>query len=163
LRSLDSAPTASSQSGIAQSGIRTIAPCNFISLKPGSRYPCYVRPQGLPEAERARAVQGGDGADAGSEEIAMAGADELRKAAGEIAKEVGRRAEAAGQRDAASVAYQRLATFQPEIGGTLQCPSCWIHYGSQAPLVAIPAINPAATPGFSCGGCDFSVSPPPRD
>jgi len=93
----------------------------------------------------------------------MAGADEVRKAAGEIAKEVGRRAEAAGQSDAASLAYQRLASFQPEIGGTLQCPGCWIHWGSQAPLVAIPAINPAATPGFGCEGCDFSLPPLPRD
>jgi hypothetical protein len=93
----------------------------------------------------------------------MSGADEVRKAAGEIAKEFGRSAEAAGQSDAVSLAYQRLATFQPEIGGVLQCPGCWIHYGSQAPLVAIPAINPASTPGFGCEGCDFSVSPPPRD
>jgi hypothetical protein len=89
--------------------------------------------------------------------------DEVRKAAGEIAKEIERRAEAAGQSDAASLAYQRLASFQPVIGGTLQCPNCWMHYGSQAPLVAIPAINPATTPGFGCEGCDFTVSPPPHD
>jgi hypothetical protein len=95
--------------------------------------------------------------------IAMSFADQVRKAADEIAKKVGRHAEAAGQSDAASLAYQRLATFQPEIGGVLQCPECWIHWGSQAPLVAIPAINPAATPGFGCEGCDFSVSPPPHD
>jgi|ERR1700733_10959367 hypothetical protein len=95
--------------------------------------------------------------------IAMSFADEVRKAAGEIAKKVGLRAEVAGQSDDASLAYQRLASFQPEIGGVLQCPGCWIHWGSQAPLVAIPAINPATTPGFGCEGCDFSVSPPPRD
>ena len=90
----------------------------------------------------------------------MAGADEVRKAAGEIAKEVERRAGGGRQSDAASLAYQRLASFQPEIGGVLQCPSCWIHYGSQAPLVAIPAINPATTPRFGCDGCDFNLPPP---
>jgi hypothetical protein len=94
--------------------------------------------------------------------IAMSFADEVRKAAGEIAKKVGLRAEAAGQSDASSLAYQRLASFQPEIGGVLQCPGCWMHWGSQAPLVAIPAINPATTPGFGCDGCDFSVSLPPH-
>ena len=77
----------------------------------------------------------------------MSFADRVRKAAGEIAKKVGRGAEAAGQSEAASLAYQRLASFQPEIGGVLQCPECWIHWGSQAPLVGIPAINPATTPG----------------
>ncbi len=92
----------------------------------------------------------------------MPRADEVRQAADDIATEVGRRAEAAGQSEDASLAYQRLASFQPEIGGILQCPSCWIHWGSQAPLVAIPAINPATTPGFGCEGCDFSVPPLPR-
>jgi hypothetical protein len=95
--------------------------------------------------------------------IAMSFADQVRKAAGEIAKKFGLRAEAAGQTETASLGYQRLASFQPEIGGVLQCPECWIHYGSQAPLVAIPAINPATTLGFGCGGCDFSVSPPPSE
>jgi hypothetical protein len=93
----------------------------------------------------------------------MSRADEVRTAAGEIAKEVARRAEAARQHDTASLAYQRLASFQPAIGGILQCPGCWIHYGSQAPLVAIPAINPATTPGFGCEGCDFTLSPPPSE
>jgi hypothetical protein len=96
-------------------------------------------------------------------EIGMSFADQVRKAAGELAKKVGSRAEAAGEPEAASLAYQRLASFQPEIGGVLQCPECWIHWGSQAPLVGIPAINPATTPGFRCEGCDFSTSPPPRD
>ncbi len=93
----------------------------------------------------------------------MSFADQVRKAAGELAKKVGGRAEAAGETGTASLAYQRLASFQPEIGGVLQCPECWIHWGSQAPLVAIPAINPATTPSFGCEGCDFSVPPLPRD
>jgi hypothetical protein len=93
----------------------------------------------------------------------MSFADQVRKAASEIAKKIGHRAEAAGETEAASLAYQRLASFQPEIGGVPQCPECWIHWGSQAPLVAIPAINRATIPGFACEGCDFSVSPPQRD
>jgi hypothetical protein len=85
----------------------------------------------------------------------VSGVAEVRKAASEIANEVGRRAET---KEAADLAYERLSRFEPEIGGTLQCPSCWIHYGSRAPLVAIPAINPATTPGFGCQGCDFNLS-----
>ncbi len=54
--------------------------------------------------------------------IAMSFADEVRKAAGEIAKKVGLRTETAGQSDDASLAYQRLASFQPEIGGVRQDP-----------------------------------------
>ena len=87
----------------------------------------------------------------------MSDVAEVRKAASEFANEVRRRAET---KEAADLAYERLARFEPEIGGTLQCPGCWIHYGSQAPLVAIPAINPATTPGFGCEGCDFSLSRP---
>jgi hypothetical protein len=85
---------------------------------------------------------------------------QVRMAASEIANEAKQRAETKAQLDAADLAYERLSRFEPEIGGTLQCPSCWIHYGSQAPLVAIPAINPATTPGFRCEGCDFSLSRP---
>ncbi len=87
----------------------------------------------------------------------MSDVAEVRKAASEFANEVRRRAET---KEAADLAYERLARFEPEIGGTLQCPGCWIHYGSQAPLVDIPAINPAMTPGFRCEGCDFSLSRP---
>jgi hypothetical protein len=87
----------------------------------------------------------------------MSDVAELRKAVSEIANEAGRRA---ATKEAADLAYERLVRFEPEIGGTLQCPSCWIHYGSQAPLVAVPAINPATTPGFRCEGCDFGLSRP---
>ena len=72
-------------------------------------------------------------------------------------EKVKRQAEADGNVEGASVAYERLARFEPEIDGTLQCPTCWIQHGSQAPLVAIPAVSPAPTVRFKCEGCDFHL------
>ena len=88
----------------------------------------------------------------------MALTDRIRQTAIEVAKRMMRQAENDGNIEAASLAAQRLARFEPQIGGTLQCPTCWIQYGSQAPLVAIPGINPAISPEFRCEGCDFSTS-----
>ena len=60
---------------------------------------------------------------------------DVRKAASEIANEVGRHAET---KEAADLAYERLVRFEPEIGGTLQSQLTADH---GAPLVTIPAIN----------------------
>jgi hypothetical protein len=89
-----------------------------------------------------------------SEEL-MSFADLIRAAAIRAAEKVKWQAEADGDVEAASLAYERLARFEPEIGGTLQCPSCRIQYGGQAPLVAIPAVSPAPTVRFKCERCDF--------
>jgi hypothetical protein len=75
----------------------------------------------------------------------MSFADLIRAAAIRAAERVKWQAEADGDVEGASLAYERLARFEPEIGGTLQCPSCRIQYGGQAPLVAIPAVSPAPT------------------
>jgi hypothetical protein len=86
----------------------------------------------------------------------MSLADRVRAAAISVAEKVKRQAERDGDIEGASPAYERLARFEPEISGTLQCPTCWIQYGAQAPLVAVPAVNPAA-PAFECEGCDFHL------
>jgi hypothetical protein len=80
----------------------------------------------------------------------------VRAAAIAMAERAKRQAEAGGNIEDASIAYERLARFEPEIGGALQCPTCWILYGSLAPLVAIPAVSTVA-PAFKCGGCDFHL------
>jgi hypothetical protein len=89
-------------------------------------------------------------------ETVMSFADQVRAAAIRIAEGIKRQAEVNGNIEGASLAYERLARFEPEIGGTLQCPTCWIQYGAQAPLVAIPAISPAPT-RFKCDRCDFHL------
>ena len=87
----------------------------------------------------------------------MSFADLIRAAAIRAAEKVKRQAEADGNVEGASLAYERLARFEPEIGGTFQCPTCRIQYGGQAPLVAIPAVSPAPTVRFKCEGCDFRL------
>jgi hypothetical protein len=91
-----------------------------------------------------------------SEEL-MPFADRVRAAAISTADKIKREAEVDGDIEGASFAYERLAWFEPEIGGALQCPMCWIQHRSQAPLVAIPAVSPAATVRFECERCDFHL------
>jgi hypothetical protein len=86
----------------------------------------------------------------------MSFAERVRAAAAALTKSLQQGAATKEQDDAAILAAQRLATFQPEIGGTLQCPECWIQYGSMAPLVAVPGVAPGA-PAFRCEGCDFKL------
>jgi hypothetical protein len=87
----------------------------------------------------------------------MSFADRIWGAAIRAAERVKRQAEAEGDVECASLAYERLARFEPEIGGILQCPMCRIQYGAQAPLVAIPAVSPASTVRFKCEECDFHL------
>ena len=91
-----------------------------------------------------------------SEEL-MSFADRVRAAAIRTAEKVKRKAEVDGDIEGASFAYERLAWFEPEVSGTLQCPTCWIQCGSQAPLVAIPAVSPAPTIRFKCERCEFNL------
>src|SRR4051794_18012400 len=71
---------------------RTITPCNLVSLKPGSRYPSNA--ERLPRADerqgkrRSLAQETSAGPTQEMRTIAMSFADEVRKAAGEIAKKV---------------------------------------------------------------------------
>ena len=87
----------------------------------------------------------------------MSFADRIRTAATRAAERIKRQAEADGDVEGASLAYERLARFEPEIGGILQCPMCRIQYGAQAPLVAISAVSPGPTVRFKCEGCDFHL------
>jgi hypothetical protein len=86
----------------------------------------------------------------------MSYAERVRAAATGLAKTLKQAAETQEQQDAANLAYQRAVSFQPEIGGMLHCPECWIQYGSLAPLVAVPGVAPGA-PAFRCEGCDFKL------
>jgi hypothetical protein len=61
---------------------------------------------------------------------------------------------------AANLARERLASFQPEIGGDLQCPRCWIDHEMRASLVAIPATGPSKEDAFRCHACGFDLSFP---
>ena len=85
-------------------------------------------------------------------------AAKLRMAASEIANKAKRDAETQAQLDAANLAYERLARFEPVIGGALQCPGCWIEYGSHAPLVAVAGISAGAPPAWRA----LAVSTAPR-
>jgi hypothetical protein len=89
----------------------------------------------------------------------MSHATQLRMAASEITNKAKRDAATQAQLDAAQLAYQRLAQFEPAIGGTLQCPGCWIEYCSHAPLVAVTGISPGAPDAFRCNGCGFDLKP----
>jgi hypothetical protein len=91
-------------------------------------------------------------------EIALFAA-KLRMAASEIANKAKRDAKTQAQIDAANLAYERFTQFKPEIGGVLQCPGCWIEYGSHAPLVAVAGINAGAPDAFRCNGCGFDLKP----
>jgi hypothetical protein len=84
-------------------------------------------------------------------------AEQVRVAAMRAAEKIRRQAEADGDIEGASLAYERLARFEPEIHGTLQCPACWIQHGTQTALVMMPALGPAATTRFKCEGCDFHL------
>jgi hypothetical protein len=84
-------------------------------------------------------------------------AEQVRVAAMRAVEKIRRQAEADGNIEGASLAYERLARFEPEIGGTLRCPACWIQHGAKTALVMIPAVAPASTSRFKCEGCDFHL------
>jgi hypothetical protein len=62
---------------------------------------------------------------------------------------------------AAHLAHGRLATFQAEIDGNLQCPRCWIEHAREAPLAAIPSTE--GDESFRCHTCNLGLSMPLAD
>jgi hypothetical protein len=57
------------------------------------------------------------------------------------------------QLDAAKLAYDRFATFDPEIAGNLQCPKCWVYDGKRASVRAVPGT--ATEDAFVCNLCGY--------
>jgi hypothetical protein len=68
------------------------------------------------------------------------------------------KADIEAQLHAAHLAHERLANFQPEIGGNLQCPRCWIEHAKQSPLVSIPSTD--GEDSFRCHTCNLDLSVP---
>jgi hypothetical protein len=60
--------------------------------------------------------------------------------------------------DAANLAYERLTRFQPEIGGRLQCPRCWIDHETRSEMIAFRAETPSKYDAFRCHKCGFDLS-----
>lgn len=52
-----------------------------------------------------------------------------------------------------NLALDRLASFEPERGGDLQCPGCWIAQGVHSPLIPMPGTKGASI--FRCASCHF--------
>jgi len=62
------------------------------------------------------------------------------------------------KRRAANLSSKRLANFEPEIGGHLQCPHCWIDNETRSRLDPIPGT--AGEDMFRCVECHFEISAP---
>lgn len=60
------------------------------------------------------------------------------------------------QLHAANLAYDRLASFQPEIGRDFQCPRCWIEHETRAVLAPIGGGTRHAD-FFRCETCAFEL------
>jgi hypothetical protein len=60
---------------------------------------------------------------------------------------------------AVNLARERLARFQPEIGGSLQCPRCWIENEIRSPLTRIRGTDRYEL--FGCPRCELELAVPP--
>jgi hypothetical protein len=79
----------------------------------------------------------------------------------ELADMKEQKADIEGRIHAARLAHERLASFQPEIDGNLQCPRCWIEHARQSPLAAIPCTE--SEESFRCHVCNLGLSIPLTD
>jgi hypothetical protein len=57
----------------------------------------------------------------------------------ELANITARKAEIEAHLRSTTVLQERLARFQPEIGGRLQCPRCWVDREMQSSLTRAPS------------------------
>jgi hypothetical protein len=62
---------------------------------------------------------------------------------------------------AVNLAQERLARFQPEIGGSLQCPRCWLQDELQSPLTKIRSTDRYEVVG--CPRCDLELAVPLKE
>lgn len=76
----------------------------------------------------------------------------------EIAKLEQEVTEKKAQRDMAHLAPERTRDFQPELGGHLQCPRCWIEDEVRSPMP--PISGSADEDRFRCSKCHYELSFP---
>ena len=69
-----------------------------------------------------------------------------------------RKAQIEAELHAADLCRQRLSDFQPEIGGNLQCPRCWVARGVRSQFVPMPGTKHVAV--FTCRDCHFDLTFP---
>jgi hypothetical protein len=85
-------------------------------------------------------------------EMAESLSDGRRALEDELADIEKRKAEIEANLSAAKVAHGRAATFEPEIGGNLQCPRCWIYDGNKVSVRPVPGTDKQDF--FRCNKCE---------
>ena len=78
-------------------------------------------------------------------------ADVLRN---DLKKIEARKTDIETQLTVANLCYERIATFEPEIGGNLQCPRCWIYNNIRATMRTIPSLGQEDI--LKCDNCNLA-------
>ena len=73
----------------------------------------------------------------------------------ELAELMARKAEIEAHLHSATVLEERLARFQPEISGSLQCPRCWVDREMRSSLIRAPGTG--LEDAFRCLKCGFDL------
>jgi hypothetical protein len=76
----------------------------------------------------------------------------------ELADIKARKAEIETYLHSTTTLQERLARFQPEIGGSLQCPRCWVDRETRSSLTEAPGSEKEDS--FRCHKCGFDLSIP---
>jgi len=76
----------------------------------------------------------------------------------ELAELMTHKAEIEAHLHSATLLQERLACFQPEIGGCLQCPRCWVDRKTRSSLTEAPSTEKVDS--FRCLKCGFDLSIP---
>jgi hypothetical protein len=59
---------------------------------------------------------------------------------------------------AAELAAHRVSNFEPFIGGSFQCPQCWIESGRRLRIVAVPDQKSEVLTTYHCFACDLKIA-----
>ena len=59
--------------------------------------------------------------------------------------------------DMAKAAASQADTFEPEVGGTYQCPYCWVRRDTRSALKPIPS-SESNVDRFRCVTCDTEIA-----
>jgi transposase-like protein len=78
----------------------------------------------------------------------------------ELANIKARKAELEAYLHSTTLLQERLARFQSEIGGSLQCPRCWVDRETRSSLAEGPGTEKEDS--FRCHKCGFDLSIPFR-
>jgi len=73
----------------------------------------------------------------------------------ELADVMARKAEIEAHLASTTLLQDRLARFQPEIGGRLQCPRCWVDRETRSSLIWAPSTE--REDSFRCDKCGFAA------